>query len=94
MASVSEASEGRWAAREISQAEVPMRAMEAPMAPAPRSDASARRRRALRAIRGSGRCRRGCRSRRHLHRRGQLDDAVGQGGQRGAVGHDHRGAAH
>ena len=33
------------------------------------------------------------RSRRHRHRCGQLDDAVGQCGQRGPVGDDHRSAA-
>ena len=89
MASVSEASDGCWAAREISQADVPMRAIEAPIAPAPSSEASARRRRALRAIprvRGdAGAAVAHCV---HVDRHGQLDDTVGERGQRGAVGHE------
>ena len=50
MASVREASDGCCEAREISQADVPMRAIEAPIAPAPSREAWARRRRAAWAI--------------------------------------------
>ena len=50
MAKVSEASVGCSAAREISHAEVPMRAMEAPMAPAPRTEACTSRPVATRAM--------------------------------------------
>ena len=46
MASVSDASVGCCAAREINQAEVPISAIEAAMAPAPSSEAWASRRRA------------------------------------------------
>ncbi len=50
MARVSEASEGCRAAREMSQAEVPISAIDAPMAPAPSREACASRPRATRAM--------------------------------------------
>lgn len=50
MASVREASEGWSAAREMSQADVPISAIDAPMAPAPSAVARARRPVATRAM--------------------------------------------
>ena len=71
-----------------------MRAIEAPIAPAPRSDASARRRRAARAMPRV----RAMPAPAVVHDAtstgaGKLDDSVRQRGKRGTVGHDHRGAA-
>ena len=102
MARVSEASEGWSAAREMSQAEVPIRAMEAPMAPAPSAEARARRPAATRRCRECARprrddpapVRRRCRRSCHSKRRRQGDHAVGQGRQRGAVRHDERRSSH
>ena len=51
MARVREASEGCRAAREMSQAEVPIKAIDAPMAPEPSREASASRPRATPATR-------------------------------------------
>ena len=90
MARVSAASEGCCEARAMSQADVPMSAIEAPMAPAPSREASVSRRQAGRAIPSVSMVPAG-RPVMPAPRRRELDDAFGHGDQGGTVGHDHRG---